>query len=138
MTYCVFLLMGGLLQHSSFLRLTDTDDVLYVLTNERSASALIIPCDLRTQMTYCCVLTHERSASTIIIPCDLRTQMTYCCVFTRGGLLHHSSFLRPTDPDDVICAFSAFGAWFRTPGTLLLRIRSICGVFYANSGYAVR
>ncbi|MEK3864092.1 hypothetical protein MHH60_11495 [Paenibacillus sp. FSL H7-0716] len=32
-------------------------------------------------MTYCCVFTHERFASTLIIPGDLRTQMTLFAPF---------------------------------------------------------
>lgn len=46
--------------------------------------------------------------------------------------------LRVTDPDDVICTFSAFGTGLRTPMTLFPRISSISGVFQGNSGYAVR
>lgn len=46
--------------------------------------------------------------------------------------------LRPTDSDDVICAFLAFGAWFRTPMTLFHRKKGKSGAFHTNSDYAVR
>lgn len=49
---------------------------------------------------------------------------------------HHSPRLK--DSDDVICGFLAFGAWFRTPVTLLLRKRGKLSTFHANCDYAVR